>query len=176
MAKTNDRAHRDDIEAVLANAGTCILSCLDLSGNPYLIPLLYEYADGGIYLVALEQTNWSQYLQRDGRVALYITGGARRVLIQGHAQQVNEPLYMRRLLDRRSAVLSESAGTSGRKLQPGRQAGRYSANLEQEIVDSKPGIPMWFFVRSLGLFIQRGGVWIGHNVTQIQSFGGPHSI
>src|SRR5215467_11510802 len=91
----------DSIEAVLTNTGTCILGCLDSEGDPYLIPLLYEYADGGIYLVALEKANWPQYLKRDGRVALYITGGASRVLIQGHAQQVDEPVFMRRLLEKR---------------------------------------------------------------------------
>lgn len=140
----------DSIEAVLTNTGTCILGCLDSRGDPYLIPLLYEYADGGIYLVALERANWPQYLKQDGRVALYITGGARRVLIQGHAQQVEEPVFMRRLLEERSKQKSSTAKSG-----------------------AEPGVPAWFFVHMYDLQIQRGSVWIRHSSTPVRGSVAP---
>jgi nitroimidazol reductase NimA-like FMN-containing flavoprotein (pyridoxamine 5'-phosphate oxidase superfamily) len=139
----------DSIEAVLTNTGTCILGCLDSRGDPYLIPLLYEYADGGIYLVALERANWPQYLKKDGRVALYITGGACRVLIQGNAQQVEEPVFMRRLLERLKQKPSASSSAA------------------------EPGVPTWFFVHMCDLQIQRGTVWMRHNSTTMQSSVAP---
>jgi nitroimidazol reductase NimA-like FMN-containing flavoprotein (pyridoxamine 5'-phosphate oxidase superfamily) len=137
---------RDSIDAVLKNTGTCILGCLDSRGDPYLIPLLYEYADGGIYLVALERANWPQYLKKDGRVALYITGGACRVLIQGHAQQVDEPVFMRRLLEKRL---------------------KQKPSAESSVAE--PGDPTWFFVHMYDLQIQRGTVWMRHNPAPMQS-------
>ena len=141
---------RDSIEAVLTDTGTCILGCLDSRGNPYLIPLLYEYADGGIYLVALERANWPHYLKQNGRVALYITGGACRVLIQGHAKQVDEPVFMRRLLEKR-------------------------LNQQPSMVKSvpEPGVPTWFFVHIYDLQIQRGAVWMRHNPALTQSSVAP---
>jgi nitroimidazol reductase NimA-like FMN-containing flavoprotein (pyridoxamine 5'-phosphate oxidase superfamily) len=145
---------RDSIEAVLTDTGTCILGCLDSRGDPYLIPLLYEYADGGIYLVALERANWPQYLKQNGRVALYITGGACRVLIQGHAQQVDEPVFMRRLLEKRLKQKPSSAKSI-----------------------AETGVPTWFFVHMCDLQIQRGTVWRRHNPapqqTSVQSSVAP---
>jgi len=137
---------RDSIDAVLTDTGTCILGCLDSRGDPYLIPLLYEYADGGIYLVALERANWPQYLKKNGRVALYITGDACRVLIQGHAQQVDEPVFMQRLLEKRP---------------------------RQKPSTTKSGVPTWFFVHIYDLQIQRGTVWIRHNPAPMRSSVAP---
>lgn len=154
MTKTTDSVrHRDQLEAVLADTGTCILGCLDARGQPYLIPLLYDYADGGIYLVALKQTNWSEHLQRDGRVALYITRGTLRILIQGHAQHVAEPLYMRRLLNRHLPMSSEPVDTGNREHQSEQRTtpNSLTAYPEQRKVDSEFNISTWFFVRIINL-------------------------
>ena len=139
----------DSIEAVLTNTGTCILGCLDSRGDPYLIPLLYEYAEGGIYLVALERANWPQYLKKDGRVALYITGGSCRVLIQGQARQVEEPVFMRRLLERLKQKPSTASSAA------------------------EPTVPTWFFVHIYDLQIQRGTVWMRHNPAPMRSSVAP---
>ena len=119
-----------------------------------MIPLLYEYADGGIYLVALERANWPQYLKKDGRVALYITGDACRVLIQGRAQQVDEPVFMRRLLEKRLNQKPPSAKPVAKPV-------------------AKPGVPTWFFVHMYDLQIQRGTVWKRHSPTSMQSTVAP---
>ena len=156
MTKTiNSVRHRDQLEAVLANTGTCTLGCLDAHGHPYLVPLLYDYADGGIYLVALEQTSWTEHLQRDGRVALYITAGALRIVIQGHAQLVAEPLYMRHLINRRLAMSFESVDSGDQKHQSEQYTGPDSiaADLEQGTVDTGSNISTWFFVRFIDIFM-----------------------
>jgi nitroimidazol reductase NimA-like FMN-containing flavoprotein (pyridoxamine 5'-phosphate oxidase superfamily) len=178
MTKTNQWArHRKHLEAVLTNTGTCILGCLDAQEHPSLIPVLYDYADGGVYLVALEQAGWCEHLLRDERVALYISGGALHILIQGHAQQVAEPLYMRRLLDRSMTRLPQPVSPGGRT-QPSEHSmgsGSFAASPEQGLAKGGLNRATWFFVHFSNVFLQQGGAWIRLDVASIRGSAGPHT-
>jgi hypothetical protein len=100
---TNDTANRqprdgrpmtaDEQAAFLAQPLVCHLACLDDDGDPYLVPLWFEYADGGFYVVARGRAAWARYLQRDGRAALSIVSTenrSHRVLVKGVAEVVEE--------------------------------------------------------------------------------------
>jgi nitroimidazol reductase NimA-like FMN-containing flavoprotein (pyridoxamine 5'-phosphate oxidase superfamily) len=82
-------------EAYLALGVTCRLGCLDNDGYPYVVPVWFQHADGGFYIVARERSIWAGYLERDGRVSLCIDGGTEqpnaRVLVKGIAEIVERP-------------------------------------------------------------------------------------
>jgi len=83
---------RVEREAFLAGGVVCRLGCLDEDGYPYVVPVWFEYADGGFYLVPRARSAWAVHLQRDGRVSLCIDGAdGRRVLVKGHASVIEEP-------------------------------------------------------------------------------------
>jgi Pyridoxamine 5'-phosphate oxidase len=81
--------------AYLALGVTCRLGCLDDDGHPYVVPVWFQYAEGGFYIVARERSVWARYLERDGRVSLCIDGGVEqpntRVLVKGIAETVERP-------------------------------------------------------------------------------------
>ena len=78
--------------AFLAQGIMCRLGCLDDEGAPYVVPVWFEYADGGFYLVPRARSAWAGHLKRDGRVSLCIdTDDGRRVLVRGTARIVEEP-------------------------------------------------------------------------------------
>ena len=81
--------------AYLALGVVCRLGCLDDDGHPYVVPVWFQYADGGFYIIARERSVWAGYLERDGRVSLSIDGGAdqpnTRVLVKGNAETVERP-------------------------------------------------------------------------------------
>ncbi|HLZ07896.1 MAG TPA: pyridoxamine 5'-phosphate oxidase family protein, partial [Chloroflexota bacterium] len=54
----------------LALGVICRLGCLDDDGHPYVVPVWFQFADGGYYIVARERSVWAGYLERDGRVSL----------------------------------------------------------------------------------------------------------
>lgn len=81
------------MEEFLAGDILCRLGCLDGEGWPYVVPVWYQYADGGFYLVARERSVWAKYMQRDPRVFLDIDepGTLRKVLVRGEAELIEEP-------------------------------------------------------------------------------------
>jgi Pyridoxamine 5'-phosphate oxidase len=83
---------RAEREAFLARGIICRLGCLDDDGYPYVVPVWFDYADGGFYLVPRERSAWAQFLKRDGRVSLCIDAeSGERVLVKGMARLVEEP-------------------------------------------------------------------------------------
>lgn len=83
---------RAERERFLARGIVCRLGCLDDDGYPYVVPVWFDYADGGFYLVPRERSAWAQFLKRDGRVSLCIDAqSGERVLVKGTARLVEEP-------------------------------------------------------------------------------------
>jgi PPOX class probable F420-dependent enzyme len=70
------------------------LGCLDDDGYPYVVPVWFDYADGGFYLVPRARSDWARYLERDGRVSLCIDSADlpyRRVIVRGRAEVIETP-------------------------------------------------------------------------------------
>jgi PPOX class probable F420-dependent enzyme len=70
------------------------LGCLDDDGYPYVVPVWFDYADGGFYLVPRARADWARYLERDGRVSLCIDSADlpyRRVIVRGRAEVIETP-------------------------------------------------------------------------------------
>jgi PPOX class probable F420-dependent enzyme len=70
------------------------LGCLDDDGYPYVVPVWFDYADGGFYLVPRARSDWARYLERDGRVSLCIDSADlpyRRVIVRGRAEVIEAP-------------------------------------------------------------------------------------
>jgi hypothetical protein len=81
--------------ALLARGVIGRLGCLDDEGYPYVVPVWFQFADGGFYIIPRERSAWARFLQRDGRVSLCIDAppedpGA-RVLVKGVAEIVETP-------------------------------------------------------------------------------------
>jgi general stress protein 26 len=77
----------------LAEGNIARLACLDDEGWPYVVPVWYQYADGGFYIVPRERSAWAQHLKRDCRVGLTIDepGRQRKVSVKGEAELLEEP-------------------------------------------------------------------------------------
>ena len=68
------------------------LAVLDDDGWPYVIPVWYEYSDGGYYIIPRARSRWAEYIKRDKRVSLCIDDpGMRKVMVKGEAEIVEEP-------------------------------------------------------------------------------------
>lgn len=77
----------------LSGAPLCRLGCLDEEGWPYVVPVWYQYRDGGFYIIPRARSVWAKYIQRDPRVFLCIDvpEGLRKVMVRGRAEIVEEP-------------------------------------------------------------------------------------
>lgn len=87
------RMSQAEMEEFLATNVLCRLGCLDQDGWPYVVPVWFQYKDGGFYIIPRERSAWAGMLQRDGRVFLTMDepGRQRKVLVKGQAELVEEP-------------------------------------------------------------------------------------
>jgi len=88
------RMSDEERDAFLAGNPICKLGCHDDEGWPYVVPVWFEYADGGYYIIPRERSVWARHVQRDERVFLCIDEVGvpqRRVLVKGAARVVEEP-------------------------------------------------------------------------------------
>ncbi|MGH2558743.1 MAG: pyridoxamine 5'-phosphate oxidase family protein [Thermomicrobiales bacterium] len=87
------RMSQDEMEAFLATDVLCRLGCLDEKGWPYVIPVWFQYRDGGFYVIPRQRSAWATMLQHDERVYLTMdeTGPQRKVLVKGQAELIEEP-------------------------------------------------------------------------------------
>jgi nitroimidazol reductase NimA-like FMN-containing flavoprotein (pyridoxamine 5'-phosphate oxidase superfamily) len=83
----------EEMDAYLAEGVLARLGCLDEDGWPYVVPVWFQYADGGYYIIPRERSIWAKHMQRDGRVSLVIdeTGNLRKVMVKGEADLIEEP-------------------------------------------------------------------------------------
>ena len=77
-----------EMEEFLAGNILCRLAVLDPDGWPYIIPVWFQYKDGGYYIIPRERSIWAKYMARDPRVSLVIdeTGRQRKVMVRGEAE------------------------------------------------------------------------------------------
>jgi nitroimidazol reductase NimA-like FMN-containing flavoprotein (pyridoxamine 5'-phosphate oxidase superfamily) len=82
----------EQVAEFLATDVLCRLGCLDDEGWPYVVPIWFQYKDGGVYLIARERSVWADYLKRDPRcfLAMDETGAQRKVLMKGTAELVED--------------------------------------------------------------------------------------
>lgn len=87
------KMRQEEIEAYLAEGVLARLACLDEEGWPYVVPVWFQYAEGGYYIIPRERSIWARHLQRDKRVSLVIdeTGNLRKVMVKGEAELIEEP-------------------------------------------------------------------------------------
>jgi PPOX class probable F420-dependent enzyme len=88
------RMNAGEIAQFLAGGVICRLGCLDEDGWPYVVPVWFEYADQGFYVIARARSAWARHLQRDGRAFLCIDESRppyRKVLVRGRARILEEP-------------------------------------------------------------------------------------
>src|ERR1700730_8247395 len=125
---------------------TCRLGCLDDDGHPYVVPVWFQYADGGFYIIARERSVWAGYLERDGRVSLCIDGVPdqpnTRILVKGIAETLERP------------------NVGGRWVPIAREMSVRYAGAEKGLtsLEATLGEPRWlFFVRPLRMTDWVGG-------------------
>lgn len=84
---------REEMEAFLAEGVVGRLGVLDDEGAPYVVPVWYQFADEGFYVVARERSVWAEYMQHDPRVflAVDVQEGLRKVLVKGEAELLETP-------------------------------------------------------------------------------------
>jgi len=83
----------EEMGAFLAEGVVGRLGVLDDEGAPYVVPVWYQYADGGFYIIPRERSVWAPYMQRDPRVFLTVDvqEGLRKVLVKGRADLLETP-------------------------------------------------------------------------------------
>ena len=66
------RMDAQEIDEFFAGGRICRLACLGDDGWPYIVPVWFQWADGGFFVIPRERSIWAEYLKRDGRVSLSI--------------------------------------------------------------------------------------------------------
>jgi hypothetical protein len=87
------RMETSEMEAFLAQGIVGRLGVNDDEGWPYVVPVWYQYADGGFYIIPRERSVWAEYMKRDPRVFLTIdvTDGLGKVMVKGEADLLETP-------------------------------------------------------------------------------------
>jgi general stress protein 26 len=86
------RLSEEEKNAFLGEGQLGRLAVLDDDGWPYVVPVWYEYSDGGYYIIPRARSRWAQYMKRDNRVSLCIDDPAmRKVMVKGEIEIVEEP-------------------------------------------------------------------------------------
>jgi nitroimidazol reductase NimA-like FMN-containing flavoprotein (pyridoxamine 5'-phosphate oxidase superfamily) len=82
-----------EMEEFLATDVLCRLAVLDREGWPYIVPVWFQYKDGGFYIIPRARSIWARYMKHDPRVCLTIdeSGRQRKVTVKGEAQLIEEP-------------------------------------------------------------------------------------
>lgn len=82
-----------ELEEFLTEGVVARLACLDEEGWPYAVPIWFQHADGGFYIVPRERSAWAAYVRRDPRVSLTIdeAGRQRKVSVKGEAELIETP-------------------------------------------------------------------------------------
>ncbi len=82
-----------EIEEFLATNVICRMGCHDDDGWPRVVPVWFQYKDGGYYIIPRERSAWANFIKKDPRVYLSIDEGGRqrKVMVKGEAQLIEEP-------------------------------------------------------------------------------------
>jgi hypothetical protein len=87
------KMNQQEIEDFLATDVICRMGCHDDEGWPVVVPVWFQYKDGGYYIIPRERSAWANYLKKDPRCYLDMdeSGSQRKVLVKGEAELVEEP-------------------------------------------------------------------------------------
>ena len=75
-----------EIDEFFATGRICRLACLHEDGWPYIVPIWFQGADGGFFVIPRERSSLAGRLKRDGRVSLSIDEDEapyRKVMVKG---------------------------------------------------------------------------------------------
>jgi hypothetical protein len=139
-----------ELEDWLRDASACKLLCVDETGYPMAVPLVYEYHGGGFSLMAREPAAWAQHVLARPRVALLIEDESRRVLVQGWAAPEDEAAALRRLFGH-----GERTDTGAHE--PALAAP--NAAHTPRSPHSGPVAAHWFFIRPTRVLAWHGAGW-----------------
>lgn len=122
----------------------CRLGCLDKDGYPYVIPVWFQYADGGFYIIPRARSKWASYMKADARVSLCLDReSGERVLVKGQAKVIEEPNIGGKWV----AIAREMAT-------------RYSGEAGLTYLDATMNEPRWlFFITPEKMTSWQGGGW-----------------
>ena len=129
-----------ELDALLRDVSVCKLVCLDADGYPLVVPLVYEYYDGGFYITSHRPTMWAEQVVARSRVALLIEEGLHRLLVHGRAEPELEAVVLGRLFG-------------------GWKAARAPWKALARQIDSEPVASHWFFVRPMRMLQWQGSDW-----------------
>ena len=59
--------NKTELDALLRDVSVGKLVCLDADGYPLVVPLVYEYYDGGFYIMSHRPTTWAERVLARGR-------------------------------------------------------------------------------------------------------------
>ena len=86
------RLSQTEMSSFLQEGHLARLGVLDDDGWPYVIPVWFEFSDGGYYIIPRACSRWAKFLQREKRVSLCIDDPAmRKVMVTGEAEVIEEP-------------------------------------------------------------------------------------
>jgi hypothetical protein len=129
-----------ELDALLRNVSVCKLVCMDAGGYPLIVPLVYEYYDGGFYIMLHRPTMWAEQVVARSQIALLIEEGLRRLLVHGKAEPEDEAVVLGRLFGDWKAARAP-----------------WKALARQ--IDSEPVASHWFFVRPTRILQWQGSDW-----------------
>ncbi len=83
----------DEVSEFLQGPHLVRFGCIDDEGWPYVVPIWYQYRDGGFYVIPRARSKWAKYVQREPRVHLCIDipDNLKKVMVRGKAEIVEEP-------------------------------------------------------------------------------------
>ncbi len=140
------RMDAQEIDEFFLAGRVCRLACLDEEGWPYIVPVWFQWADGGFFVIPRERSIWAGYLKRDGRVSLSIDEDQtpyQKVIVKGMAEPVEEP------------------NVGGRWVEIARDMSyRYLGEHGPDYLEPTLGEPRWlFFIRPKKLKTWQGVDW-----------------
>ena len=115
----------EEVDEFLKGPHLCRLACLDEEGWPYIVPLWYQYRDGGYYVVPRARSVWAKHIQRDPRVHICVDiwETMQKVMAKGRAEIVEEPNTGGKWVEGRDRDVAALSGREWTEV-PGADAGR----------------------------------------------------
>lgn len=106
-----------ETDEFLAGDWLCRLGCLDDEGWPYVVPVWYQYQDGGFYIIPRARSIWAKYIKKDPRVYICIDTpeGMRKVMVRGKAEVLEEAVLGGKWVDVATDMSLRYLGENGPK-------------------------------------------------------------
>ena len=151
----------EEVDEFLKGPHLCRLACLDEEGWPYIVPLWYQYRDGGYYVIPRARSVWAKHIQRDPRINICVDiwPSMQKVMARGKAEIVEEPNTGGKWVEIATEMSLRYLGENGPKyLEPTLVEPRWLIFLQTRFADDLAG-------RGLGQPLQARGVVAAANGT-----------